>query len=112
MTTPPKNVLVAMIRRPGSINRYGQSNFETVESRVWVWMETRPTGVRNVNGDEVTIDATIVTDPGVNIQSMDEVTIDNVTKDSYTVFSADDDLDFLGIPSSRTARLVKKKNAT
>ncbi len=113
MTRSPyftENVTILMIERAGSIDRYGAIQMNTIASHIRGNLDLSTRLSRTVQGDEVQIDGSIMIGEDVKLESKDRLTIDNVNKDKYEIFSIKESQDpATGVVLFRTYELTRQR---
>lgn len=106
MNIPP-NVRIRMVQRPAAIDRYGEPSYNTVFSNFCGCLERSQFMTRGPDGDTKQADGTLLLEPQYELRGGDLITLDTPRTEKYTVFRAEESLDWLGRPQMRTFILTK-----
>jgi hypothetical protein len=106
----PVNVRIRKVERGAAIDRYGERRRNLVREGFGACIERSQFMTRNVDGSDRQADGSLIVPLDVELKSDDRITLDVEPEEVYTVFRAQESLDFVGAPQFRTYVLVKAES--
>ena len=103
----PFNATIRLVKRIGSMDRYGQPTRSTVYSEVHCCFEETSSLLLDENGQAQRIDAVVTLEPDIILRAEDLLIMEEPRIEEYRVFDTRSDIDANGVVESRTARLAE-----
>lgn len=103
----PVNAKVLRVERKGALDRYGQPQYETVESNLNGNLDQSTRLVRTLQGDAVTVDGSIMLHEP--LETGDLLTMDDQFQSKWAVFTKEQANDFVGDTLFWTYTLTKQR---
>ncbi len=103
----PINIRVLRVERRGAIDRYGQPQYETVESDLAGNLDQSTRLLKSVQGDSITVDGTIMLHEA--LETGDRLTMEDRFQSQWVVFSKEQANDPVGETLFWTYTLTKQR---
>lgn len=103
----PINVKIRTVERMARIDRYGEPSYNTIFTNIGGCLERSQFMTRGPDGEFKQSDGTLLLDAPYELKAGDLITLDTPQTEKYTVFRAQESLDWTGQPSLRTFTLTK-----